>query len=157
MQSPNSREPKATSASTGPVASPAERIQSVLLLACAIVLLIAGTAVKLAPNVEPGSREFLSGTFLKVGMVVGLAWVAAPQLRKLGWERLRGTGLAVLLCVAVLTAIRPRFGAIAAGLTVAGFVALALLGWVRGVIFGGTGTGTISRNTGKIEKNPTRR
>lgn len=134
-----------------------DRLQSALLLGCSLALLIAGGVLSFAPGVEAGSREFTSGTLLKVGMVVGLAWLAAPQLRRLGWQRMRGTGLAVLGVIAVLTAVRPRFGAIAAGLAVAGFVGLALLGWVRGVVFGASGTSTISRNTVKIEKNPTRR
>jgi hypothetical protein len=131
--------------------------QRLALLICCLVLAAAGITVKLAPGFEAGSREYLSGTFLKVSLVVGLAWLAAPQLERLGWERLRGTGLGILAGIGMLTAIRPRFGAIAIAVAIAGFVGLTVLGWVRGVIFNGAGKATIPRNNGKIEKNPTRR
>ncbi len=65
---------------------------------------------------ESGSREFSSGTLIKVGIVLGLGWLAAPQLERLGWRKLRGTGLAIMLAIGGLTAVRPRLGAMAAGL-----------------------------------------
>jgi hypothetical protein len=128
-----------------------------ILLVCSISLLVAGILLKYSPLVEAGSRDFASGAFFKVGLVIGLAWLAAPQLERLGWERMRGTGLAVIVVIAALTAIRPRIGAIAAGMAVGGFLVLAMLGWVRGVIFSGAGTATIDAKSRKIEKNPTRR
>jgi hypothetical protein len=100
---------------------------------------------------------FLSGTLLKVGMVLGLGWLAAPQLERLGWSRLRGTGMAIITAIGILTALRPKFGAIAAGFVVGGFCVLAVLGWVRGVIFNDNRTGSTSAKSSKIEKNPTRR
>lgn len=122
-----------------------------------ILLLVAGVLLKFTPLVEAGSRDFLGGTLFKVGMVVGLAWLAAPQLERLGWQKLRGTGLAIIIVIGVLTAVRPKFGAIAAGMAVGGFMALAVLGWVRGVIFSGGGAATIDAKSRKIQKNPTRR
>ncbi len=127
------------------------------LLAIAIAMLAVGLLVRFSPYAEPGSREFLSGSLIKVSIVVGLAWVAAPQLERLGWERLRGTGIVVLMIAGAATAIRPRLGAIIAGMAIGGFVLLAMLGWVRGIIFNGNGTDSIRPKTGKIEKNPTKR
>lgn len=128
-----------------------------LLLVLSVLLFVSGILLRYSELVEAGSREFVAGTLLKVGMVVGLAWLAAPQLERLGWQRLRGTGLAIIIVVGAITAVRPRFGAIAAGIVIGGFVVLALLGWVRGVIFNGSGTATIPAKSSKIEKNPTRR
>ena len=134
----------------------AARIGWVLLI-CSVSLLAGSVFLKVTPLVEAGSRDFASGALFKVGLVVGLCWLAAPQLQRLGWQRLRGTGLAIIIVVAALIAIRPKVGAIAAGIAVAGFLTLAMLGWVRGVIFTGAGTSTIDAKSGKIEKNPTRR
>lgn len=128
-----------------------------LLLVLSVALLGGGLLLRFSELVEPSSREFVGGSLLKVGMVIGLAWLAAPQLERLGWQRLRGTGLAIIIVIAGLTAVRPRFGAIAAGIAIGGFVVLALLGWVRGVIFNGSGAATIPAKSRKIEKNPTRR
>lgn len=119
--------------------------------------MVAGGVVGASNWVDSGSRELFAGTLFKVGLVLGLAWLAAPQLEKLGWQRLRGTGLAIIAMVGVLTAIRPRIGAIAAAIVIGGFLALAMLGWVRSVIFSGSEGATISPKTRKIEKNPTRR
>lgn len=133
------------------------RWQRTFLLICSIGLMLSGVLVGVSNWVEPGSRELFAGTLFKVGLVLGLAWLAAPQLEKLGWERLRGTGLAVIAIVGILTAIRPRIGAIAAVIVIGGFFAVAMLGWVRSVIFSGNGGATISPKTRKIEKNPTKR
>jgi uncharacterized membrane protein HdeD (DUF308 family) len=128
-----------------------------LLLISSLTLMIAGIVVGVSTFVDRGSRELFAGTFFKVGMVLGLAWLAAPQLEKLGWERMRGTGLAIIVAIGAITAVKPRFGAMAAGIFIGGFLVLAVLGWVRGVIFSDTGKATTSAKTRKIEKNPTKR
>lgn len=128
-----------------------------MLLVLSISFVGLGGIWRLIPGLEESSRMFLSGTLLKVGMVLGLGWLAAPQLERLGWNRLRGTGLAILAAIGVLTALRPKFGAIAAGFVVGGVCVLAVLGWVRGVIFNDSRVGSTSGKTSKIEKNPTRR
>lgn len=128
-----------------------------LLLIISGLLIGGGILLRFSELVEANSREFVAGSLLKVGMVVGVAWLALPQLERLGWQRLRGTGLAIIIAIGAITAVRPRFGAIAAGIAIGGFAVLALLGWVRGVIFNGSGAATIPAKSRKIEKNPTRR
>ena len=135
----------------------ANRWRRLLLLVLSLVLMIAGGLIGATDLVDAGSRELFAGTLFKVGLVLGLAWLAAPQLERFGWARLRGTGLAVIAAVGALTAIRPRIGAIAAAIVIGGFFALALLGWVRSAIFSVGGGGSITPKTRKIEKNPTRR
>ncbi|MCC6509072.1 MAG: hypothetical protein IT423_08190 [Pirellulaceae bacterium] len=130
---------------------------SLMLLAISLCLMAIGAFIRFSDWMEPGSRDFASGAMFKVGMVVGLGWLAAPQLEKLGWSRLRGTGIAIILAIGGLTAVRPRFGAIAAGIAIGGFVVLALLGWVRGAIFNAPTTSATGEKSRKIEKNPTKR
>ena len=59
-------------------------------------------------------------TLLKVGFVLGIAWMAAPQLERLGWNNLRGSLLVAVIIVIVLWAIRPRIGAIAGAILLRG-------------------------------------
>ncbi len=135
----------------------ASRITQGMLLGVCVLLFLAGIVVRNTAFLDPGGRKFTSDTFFKVGFVVGLAWLASPQLEKLGWQKLRGTGLAVICLIGAMTAVRPRFGAIAAGILIGGFLVLAVLGWVRGVIFNGRASATTIEKHGKIEKNPTKR
>jgi hypothetical protein len=128
-----------------------------MLLLISLTMLLGSVIFKFSPLVEPGSREFAAGTLFKVGMVLGLAWLALPQLERFGWQNMRGTGLAVIIAIGALSAIRPRFGAIAAAIAVGGFLIVAVLGWVRGVIFNGAGAAIIHPKSRKIEKNPTKR
>ena len=107
------------------------RLQRLLLAIAALLFLLAGVVMEFVPGVDNSSRKFASGTLLKVGVVLGLAWVSAPQLERLGWHRLRGTMLAAVIVVILLYAIRPRFGAIAAAVLVVGSVVFGLLGWLR--------------------------
>lgn len=143
----------ATSEPTAPVSN----LTRWMLLVISCALLFGSVILKFSPMIEPGSREFAAGTLFKVGMVLGLAWLALPQLERFGWQNMRGTGLAVIVVIGALSAIRPRFGAIAAGIAVGGFLFVAMLGWVRGVIFNGAGSATIHAKSRKIEKNPTKR
>ena len=106
-------------------------IQKILLGSLALLFLIAGAVLATTDVLGVGSKEFVSGTLLKVGFVLALGWIAAPQLEKLGWERLRGTLLIALIIVLVLLVIRPRIGAIAAAVVAGSTLFMSLLGWFR--------------------------
>lgn len=95
------------------------------------VLLGAGILIAVWPGQETNSGEYFSGTLVKVGIVLGVAWLAAPQLERFGWQRLRGTMLVSLIIVLVLWTIKPRVGAWAGALLLGGGAFFALLGWVR--------------------------
>lgn len=103
----------------------------IALATMAVLLAALAALIHWAPNLDPGGANFLSGVFWKVALVLALTWVASPQLERLGWNRIRGIVLAGLIVVIVLYAIRPRIGAIAAGV----FVVVSLLatvgGWFR--------------------------
>ncbi len=107
------------------------RLQRIMLAIAAVVFLGAGVVMEFVPGMDNSSRKFTSGMLLKVGVVLGLAWVSAPQLERLGWHRLRGTMLGAVIVVMLLYAIRPRIGAIAAAALVVGSVTVSLLGWFR--------------------------
>jgi hypothetical protein len=107
------------------------RWQRLVLAAFAVLFLAAGGVVAVLPDLNSRTREFASGTLLKVGVVLGIAWLAAPQLERFGWQRLRGTLLAGVIMVIVLWAIRPRIGAIAGALLVIGSTAVGLASWFR--------------------------
>jgi hypothetical protein len=116
---------------TGQPSGSSTRWQRILLLAIATIMMLAGLVVSLQSNLDAGSAQFLSGTLWKVAVVVILAWLAAPQLERLGWQRVRGTMLAAIVIVLLLYAIRPKLGAIAAALLIASSVLLAIVGWLR--------------------------
>jgi hypothetical protein len=97
----------------------------------AVLLGAVGIVVHLLPGIESGSARFISGTSWKVAFVMLLAWLAAPQLERLGWEKIRGTMLSAIVIVIVLYAIRPRIGAIAALILLMGSTLIAIGGWVR--------------------------
>ncbi len=128
-----------------------------LLLVIWIALIGGGLLMRVFETGQAGSREFVSGSLIKVGIVMALAWVAMPQLERLGWHKLRWTGVAIIVAIAAITAVRPRFGAIAAGIAIGGALVLAVLGWARGIIFNAPTTAVTEEKHGKIEKNPTKR
>ena len=101
----------------------------------AAACLLAGAAFAWLPLTDESSGRYISGTLVKVGVVLGLVWLCAPQLERLGWRRLRGTLLVALVVTLVLFSIRPRLGAIAAAVLVGGSLFLSLLGWFR-ALFG---------------------
>ena len=112
--------------------SPEVRWQRGLLAFFAIVFLGLGGALHTMPSSDSSSSsKFAAGTLLKVGVVLGLAWISAPQLERLGWQRLRGTLLVAVIVVILLYAIRPRIGAIAAAILIVGSAGFSLLGWFR--------------------------
>ncbi len=136
---------------------PKTNATQIFLLCISIVLIVGGLLARLNGVGEAGSREFVSGSLIKVGIVTALAWLAMPQLERLGWQRLRGTGIAIIIGIGALTAVRPRFGAMAAGIVVGGMLVLGVLGWARGIIFNAPTTAVTDEKRGKIEKNPTKR
>lgn len=107
------------------------RWQRFFIGAFALLMGAIGLAVYLIPGIEKGSAQFIAGTCWKVGVVLALGWLASPQLERLGWQKIRGTMLIAVTIVIVLYAIRPRIGAVAAALLVAGSVMVAVAGWVR--------------------------
>ncbi|RMF42147.1 MAG: hypothetical protein D6753_08280 [Planctomycetota bacterium] len=96
-----------------------------------ITCLLLGALASTTDWIESGSKEFTSGTLAKVGVVLGLAWLAAPHLERLGWERVRGNVLLALLIVLALFAIRPKIGALAALVLIVMAIGMSVLGWVR--------------------------
>ena len=105
--------------------------QRVFLLAIAVILMVVGFILAQTSVLDEGSKEFASGTMMKVGVVLGILWLAAPQLERFGWQRVRGTLLIGVIIVIVLWAIRPRIGAIAGAVLIASSLAFSIVGWVR--------------------------
>ena len=104
-----------------------------LLAGFAVLFLVLGVLIQNTDYLQSGSQELFSGTLLKVGFVLGLAWIAAPQLEQIGWERLRGTMLAGVVIVVILMCIRPKIGALAASILAASCMLVMVTGWIRKV------------------------
>ncbi|MEZ6134903.1 MAG: hypothetical protein R3C53_08340 [Pirellulaceae bacterium] len=113
------------------VPSSEARIQRVLLGGASLLFFALGALAAWSSILDDGSRGFASGSLLKVGVVLGIAWLAAPQLERFGWQRLRGTMLLGVVAVLALFAIRPKIGAIAGAVFVGGSIFFSVLGWVR--------------------------
>jgi O-antigen/teichoic acid export membrane protein len=114
--------------------SPESKWQRFTLGASAAALLAGGlmlSAVHLNSPFEENSDSYLSGMMIKVGVVLGVAWLAAPQLERWGWHRLRGTMLAALLVVLVLWLARPKIGAWAGAIVLGAGAFFSLIGWFR--------------------------
>lgn len=107
------------------------RWQRFVLATFAMLFLAAGILVRVSGFASGPNQVFVGGTLLKVGVVLGLAWLAAPQLARLGWEKLQGSLLVAVITVLILYAIRPRIGAIAGVVLIAGSLFFGLVGWVR--------------------------
>lgn len=105
--------------------------QRMVLGVSAALLLASGMILSAWPGIETNSDEYFSGTLLKVGVVLGVAWLAAPQLERFGWHRLRGTFLAALLVVLLLWIVRPKIGAWAGAIVLGAGAFFALIGWFR--------------------------
>jgi len=112
--------------------------QRFVLGASAATLLGGGLILAAWPLMQKNKLEaaansdiYFSGTMIKVGVVLGVAWLAAPQLERFGWHRLRGTMLASLLVVLVLWLARPKIGAWAGAIVLGGGAFFALIGWFR--------------------------
>ncbi|MCA9129332.1 MAG: hypothetical protein KDB22_19740 [Planctomycetales bacterium] len=106
------------------------QIQKFLLASIAVVCLVSGALIGFLP-VPAASEEFLRGLLMKLGVVLGMAWLAAPQLAKLGWARLQGSLLVGVIVVLILWAIRPRIGAIAGAGFAIGCLFFGIIGWLR--------------------------
>lgn len=105
--------------------------QRAMLAVSAALLIGVGAILASTSLLESGSREYVSGTMMKVGFVLGLLWVAAPQIERLGWQRLRGSMLVAVALVLVLWSIRPKVGAIAGAIVVGVSLVFSLVGWIR--------------------------
>lgn len=105
--------------------------QRFLIAFLTILLAVMGLAVHWIPGIDDGSRTFIAGTAWKIALVLAIAWLASPQLERMGWHRVRGTMLVAITIVIVLYAIRPRIGAIAALLLAGGSLLVAVTSWVR--------------------------
>lgn len=110
------------------VANPWQRL---LLAVFAVVLMATAFLVQQSGWFSGTSQELLCGTLYKVGMVLGLAWLAAPQLARFGWQKLQGTALVAVIVVIVLFAARPKVGAIAGAVLVGSSVAFGAIKWFR--------------------------
>ncbi|MCA9132526.1 MAG: hypothetical protein KDA45_05215 [Planctomycetales bacterium] len=110
-----------------------QRWPTLLLASSAILFLSGGLLANMLPGIDDSSRKYAAGTLLKVGVVLGLTWLASPQLERLGWHKVRGTMLGGIILVLVLYAVRPKIGAIAASLLIAGSLLFSLLGWFRAI------------------------
>lgn len=107
------------------------KVQRILLGAFCLIFFVAGVLVPWVPAIDGNSSVFASGALLKVGVVLGIAWLAAPQLERLGWQRVKGSMLLGIVVILALFAIRPRIGAIAGALFVAGSIFFGVAGWLR--------------------------
>ncbi|MFK7737697.1 MAG: hypothetical protein AB8B50_16815 [Pirellulaceae bacterium] len=107
------------------------QVQRILLAVCSVSLLALGIVVESTGLIESGSSDFVSGMLLKVGFVLGLAWIAAPQIEKLGWDKLRGPMLIGALMVAILWSLRPRIGLAAGVIFLIATLAASGLSWFR--------------------------
>lgn len=105
--------------------------QRITLASSALVLAVLGCVFHFLPNLDEGSAQFLAGVLWKIAMVLGIGWLASPQLERLGWQRVRGTMLIGIIIVIILYALRPRIGAIAALVLVALSMIAAMGTWMR--------------------------
>lgn len=109
--------------------------QRMILGVSAATILGGGLALAAVPWTQSGSvansDNYFSGMLIKVGVVLGVAWLAAPQIERMGWHRLRGTMLASLIVVLVLWMARPKIGAWAGAIVLGGGAFFALIGWFR--------------------------
>lgn len=105
--------------------------QRIMIASLAVLLVVLGGVFHFMPNLDDGSAQFLAGVLWKIAMVLGLGWLASPQLERLGWQRVRGTMLIGMIIVIILYALRPRIGAIAALILIALSAIAAVGGWVR--------------------------
>ncbi|GAB5404759.1 MAG: hypothetical protein Aurels2KO_29900 [Aureliella sp.] len=107
----------------------AQRIQRYVLATLAIALLVGGLVLISTDFLDQSSRTFVGGTLFKVGVVVGMTWLALPQLNRFGWHRIQGTLLVAIGIVVLLLAIRPKIGALAGTALVAGTAIFTAFSW----------------------------
>jgi hypothetical protein len=107
------------------------QLQRFMLAAMALLLAIGGIVFYMFPEISDGGSQFIGGVLLKISMVLALAWVASPQLERLGWQRIRGSMLIGIVIVVILYALRPRIGAIAALMLIGLTSGAAIISWIR--------------------------
>jgi hypothetical protein len=105
--------------------------QRLMIGTMAWMLGLFGLLVHWLPGIDAGSVQFIAGTAWKVAVVLAIAWLASPQLERMGWQKIRGTMLIALTIVIILYAIRPKIGAVAAVLLISASVMAAAMGWMR--------------------------
>jgi hypothetical protein len=105
--------------------------QRLMIGTMAWMLGLFGLLVHWLPGIDAGSVQFIAGTAWKVAVVLAIAWLASPQLERMGWQKIRGTMLIAMTIVIILYAIRPRIGAVAAVLLIAASVMAVAVGWAR--------------------------
>lgn len=130
--------------------NPEAKWQRLILGSSAAILLGVGLVLAAWPGMQNGnpganSESYFSGMLIKVGVVLGVAWLAAPQLERFGWHRLRGSMLAALLVVLVLWLARPKIGAWAGAIVLGAGAFFALIGWFR-TLFDSNPSRSRSRN-----------
>ncbi len=104
-----------------------------MLAISAVIFILAGVFIDQLSlfDTSEGSRQMFSNSLFKVGIVLGLAWVAAPQLAKIGWEKMEGSLLLAIVVVLILWSIRPRIGTIAGGILLGTLAFFGLMRWLR--------------------------
>ncbi|HBE67236.1 MAG TPA: hypothetical protein DDW52_03715 [Planctomycetaceae bacterium] len=111
-----------------------EKLSRWLLGTLAASAMLGGIVLLSTDSLAGPSSAFFGGTLFKVGLVLGMTWLAMPQLKRFGWHRVQGAVLGAVLVVGLLLAIRPKIGALALSLLVTGSAIFSALGWIRGLL-----------------------
>lgn len=111
-----------------------EKLSRWLLGTLAAAAMLGGILLLSTDGLAGASSAFFGGTLFKVGLVLGMTWLAMPQLKRFGWHRVQGAVLGAVVVVGLLIAIRPKIGALALSLLVTGSAIFSALGWVRGLL-----------------------
>lgn len=113
------------------IGPPGRNWQRIMIASLAVLMFVIGGIFHFMPSLDDGGSQFLTGVLWKIAMVLGIGWLASPQLERLGWQRVRGTMLIAIIIVVVLYALRPKIGAIAALVLAAVSAIAAFGGWMR--------------------------
>ena len=105
------------------------KIRRALALGITILLGVTAIAVNWLPGIDEASARWISGSLLKLTLVVGAIWLAFPKIEAI--RRMRGGG-AILTSGLVLVAvfiIRPKLLIYAVPLAFTATAILVSLGW----------------------------
>ena len=111
--------------------TPATRWRRALLAFFAVLLLAGGMLIDYLPFSSGASQDYMGGMLLKIGVVLGIWWLAAPQLERIGWQNVQASTLLILVVILILWASKPKIGAIAAAIFVVGSLLFSVSGWLR--------------------------
>ncbi|QDV26670.1 hypothetical protein [Aureliella helgolandensis] len=111
--------------------TPATRWRRALLAFFAVLLLAGGMLIDYLPFSSGASQDYMGGMLLKIGVVLGIWWLAAPQLERIGWQNVQASTLLILVVILILWASKPKIGAIAAAIFVGGSLLFSVSGWLR--------------------------